>query len=240
LYNFNIWVKLMLSSDNAIYSISTVSAMTGVNAVTLRAWESRYGLISPTRTNAGHRLYAEEDIERIKLILTLLDEGIAISRVKEALRIAAEREVASPPDDQGPWEQFQRDMLNAVDRFDEATLERIYNESMSLYPVEVVTRQLLIPLLEMLGERWMKSDTGIAEEHFFSVFMRNKLGARFHHRNLQNTGRPACQESNMSLDCCYLPWPPMSVAIASSCLDPICHWRQSPMLPGVPKVRGSY
>lgn len=178
----------MSSTDNGIYSISSVSTMTGVNAVTLRAWERRYGLISPARTDAGHRLYAEEDIERIKLILNLLDEGVAISRVKEALRIAAEREDAPPAEDQGPWQQLRRDMQEAVDSFDEATLERIYNESMSLYPVEVVTRLLLIPLLEMLGERWMKSDTGIAEEHFFSVFMRNKLGARFHHRNLQNTG----------------------------------------------------
>ena len=176
-----------MSSVNGIYSISSVSSMTGVNTVTLRAWERRYGLVTPARTEAGHRLYTEEDIERIKLILNLLDEGIAVSRVKEALRIAAEREIAPPSEDQGPWQQFQSDMLEAVASFDEVTLERTYNESMSLYPVEVVTR-LLLPLIDMLGERWMKSDTGIAEEHFFSVFMRNKLGARFHHRNLQNTG----------------------------------------------------
>jgi DNA-binding transcriptional MerR regulator len=177
-----------MSSVDGIYTISATASMTGVNAVTLRAWERRYGLITPTRTEAGHRLYTEEDIERIKLILNLLDEGIAVSRVKEALRITAEREVAPPAEDQGPWQQLQRDMLEAVASFDEATLGRIYNESMSLYPVEVVTRLLLLPLLELLGERWMKSDTGIAEEHFFSVFMRNKLGARFHHQNLQNTG----------------------------------------------------
>ena len=177
-----------MSSVHGIYTISSVASMTGINTVTLRAWERRYGLITPTRTEAGHRLYTEEDIERIKLILNLLDEGIAVSRVKEALRITAEREVAPPAEDQGPWQQLQRDMLEAVASFDEATLGRIYNESMSLYPVEVVTRLLLLPLLELLGERWMKSDTGIAEEHFFSVFMRNKLGARFHHQNLQNTG----------------------------------------------------
>ena len=179
----------MSSSVNGIYSISSVSSMTGVNTVTLRAWERRYGLITPARTEAGHRLYTEENVERIKLILSLLDEGIAVSRVKEALRIAAEREVALPAEDQGPWQQFQHDMLEAVTSFDEVTLERTYNESMSLYPVEVVTRLLLLPLLQTLGERWMRSDTGIAEEHFFSVFMRNKLGARFHHRNLQNTGQ---------------------------------------------------
>jgi methanogenic corrinoid protein MtbC1 len=51
-----------------------------------------------------------------------------------------------------------------------------------------VTKQLLLPLLEKLGKRWMKISTGVAEEHFFSVFMRNKLGARFHHQNRKNQG----------------------------------------------------
>lgn len=173
---------------SGLFPISSVSQLTGVNTVTLRAWERRYGLIRPTRTEAGHRLYTEQDIERIKLILQLLDEGIAISRVQAALRIAAEREQAPAAAQEGPWQHYQQDMLRAVGEFDEARLEQVYNESMALYPVDVVTRQLLLPLLEQLGERWMQVDTGIAEEHFFSVFMRNKLGARFHHRNSVNTG----------------------------------------------------
>lgn len=179
-----------MTSDvhSGLYPISAVSTATGINSVTLRAWERRYGLLEPIRTEAGHRLYTEEDIERIKHILQLLDEGIAISRVKEALRIAAERERGETPAQIGPWTQYQQTMLRGVAEFDEAVLESVYNEAMSLYPVDVVTRQLLMPLLEQLGERWEKETTGIAEEHFFSVYMRNKLGARFHHRNLQNTG----------------------------------------------------
>lgn len=176
------------STNSGLFPISAVSTATGVNSVTLRAWERRYGLIKPTRTDSGHRLYTEADIERIRLILQLLDEGIAISRVKEALRIAAEREHGTAREDSGPWPQYQQTMLRGVAEFDEASLEAVYNEAMSLYPVDVVTRQLLLPLLEQLGQRWDQEVTGIAEEHFFSVYMRNKLGARFHHRNLQNTG----------------------------------------------------
>ena len=67
-------------------------------------------------------------------------------------------------------------------------LASLYNEAMSLYPVDIVTRQLLTPLLIRLGQRWQTSEGSVAEEHFFSVFMRNKLGARFHHRNMRNTG----------------------------------------------------
>lgn len=176
------------ASNSGLFPISAVSSATGVNSVTLRAWERRYGLLRPTRTESGHRLYTTEDIERIHLILQLLDEGIAISRVKAALQLAAEREESTSETALEPWQLYQQTMLRGISEFDEAVLEQVYNEAMSLYPVDVVTRQLLLPLLKSLGERWDREITGIAEEHFFSVYMRNKLGARFHHRNLQNTG----------------------------------------------------
>ena len=174
--------------ESGLFPISAVAKQTGINAVTLRAWERRYGLINPTRTPSGHRLYTGSDIEKIKLILQLLDEGVAISRVKEALRIAHDGESAPAFDTDSGWRRHRQAMLRAVADFDEANLERLYNEVMSLYPVDVVTRRLLLPLLDLLGERWQEMKTGIAEEHFFSVFMRNKLGARFHHRNTQNSG----------------------------------------------------
>ena len=129
------------------FPISTVSTMTGVNPVTLRAWERRYGLIKPTRTDSGHRLYSDEDVELIKLILQLIDEGIAISRVKEALKIASEDQ-QKDMDGTSHWIQYQEDMLRGVNNFDEAILDSAYNEAMSLYPVDIVTKQLLIPLLE--------------------------------------------------------------------------------------------
>lgn len=171
-----------------LFPISAVSESTGVNSITLRAWERRYGLIKPARTETGHRLYSKEDIETIHQILQLLDEGVAISRVKQALQMAEKKTTNEFTTSKGPWEHYQETMLRGVAQFDEAVLENTYNEVMSLYPVDVVTRQLLLPLLAQLGQRWQNEATGIAEEHFFSVFMRNKLGARFHHRNIQNTG----------------------------------------------------
>ncbi len=173
--------------QQGLYPISAVAAQTGVNAITLRAWERRYGLVKPARSEAGHRLYTEGDIETIRTILKLLDQGIAVSRVSEALRQASRGSEAAATEG-GPWTRYQSTLLQAVAAFDEGTLETVYNEAMSLYPVDVVTTRLLLPLLGRLGERWMQEPAGVAEEHFFSFFMRNKLGARFHHRNLQNAG----------------------------------------------------
>lgn len=178
---------MSITQDEAVFSIGSVSSMTGVNAVTLRAWERRYGLIQPKRTDTGHRVYSNKDIQNINNILALLDEGISISRVRDALLSikSSEKEANS---EANHWEKYTKDMLLGVNNFDEQQLEAVYNEAMSLYPVDIVTRELIIPLLQKLGQRWTKVSTSIAEEHFFSSFMRNKLGARFHHRNQKNTG----------------------------------------------------
>ena len=61
--------------DTPLYPIREVSRLTGVNSVTLRAWERRYGLIRPQRTPKGHRLYAQDDISRIERILQWLNRG---------------------------------------------------------------------------------------------------------------------------------------------------------------------
>ena len=167
-----------------LYPIGTVSEITGVNAVTLRAWERRYGLIQPERTPKGHRMYSQTDVDKIQQIVDQLGRGIAISRVAESLQV----EPASAGAEADVWKIYQARMIEAISQFDENVLDAIYNEAMSLYPVDIITRQLLTPLLISLGERWKTTNGSVAEEHFFSVFMRNKLGARFHHRNKRNTG----------------------------------------------------
>ncbi|HPB76338.1 MAG TPA: MerR family transcriptional regulator, partial [Chromatiaceae bacterium] len=72
-----------------LYPIRTVSRRTGVPSVTLRAWERRYGLITPTRTEKGHRLYTEADIERVRQVLALIEQGVGVGQVGPFLARAA-------------------------------------------------------------------------------------------------------------------------------------------------------
>jgi DNA-binding transcriptional MerR regulator len=167
------------------FPIRAVSEITGVNSVTLRAWERRYGLIKPMRTPKGHRLYSQQDIELIQEIIDRLSQGISISQIA---RDILDKTSMDDGENTDAWGQYCRHMIEAVSRFDEHALEAAYNDAMSLYPVDVVTTRLIMPLLEELGKRWQKKSGSIAEEHFFSVYLRNKLGARFHHQNLRNSG----------------------------------------------------
>lgn len=175
----------MQNSASESFPIRTVAEITGVNAVTLRAWERRYGLIKPSRTPKGHRMYTQHDIRLIQEILERLSHGMSISQITREI---LEKTAVDKDQSSSTWDVYKQRMIGAIVNFDEQALDAIYNEAMSLYPVDIVTTRLFMPLLEELGTRWEIQTGSVAEEHFFSVYLRNKLGARFHHQNLRNTG----------------------------------------------------
>jgi len=171
-----------------LFPIRTVSELTGVNSITLRAWESRYGLIEPVRKASGHRLYTQEHIDLINRVVGLLDRGMRIGQVKAEIMSGGESESTIGEEKQDNWRRYINGMIAAIIRFDELSLERIYADALSHYPVRSVTEKLLSPVLKEVGERWASGRGSIAEEHFFGFYLRNKLGARFHHRTQNQTG----------------------------------------------------
>lgn len=176
-------------TPSGLLPIRTVASLTGVNPVTLRAWERRYNLVTPHRTPKGHRLYTRENVELIKQILDFLDQGLSISQVKPLLDQTPAEISAAPAAETGDaWRGYQQAILKAIEAFDERALDNIYNDALSLYPVDTVSQRLTTPVLRTLGEQWQDADTGIAQEHFFSVYLRNKLGARIHHVNQRTNG----------------------------------------------------
>lgn len=185
------------SNDNSglpgqgLVPIRTVSSLTGVNSVTLRAWERRYDLVKPVRTPKGHRLYTMADVELIHQAVALLNKGMSIGQVRQVLdidRVRSTEPEAGNEREFEPWPHYQHRLLRAIVAFDDSVLGDIYTEVLSLYPVDIVTHRLIVPLLREIGERWADGRGSIAEEHFFSMFLRNKLGARFHHLSRDRQG----------------------------------------------------
>jgi len=178
------------ASQKVFYPIRKISELTGINPVTLRAWERRYGLIKPERTPKGHRLYTDEHVQLIRRILDLIEQGISIGQVRKILAdgnpAAAESHEALSAID--PWEQYRNRLLQAIAGFDDAALDAGYNDCLSLYPLELVTRLLLLPLLHELHQRQGRQSQADPELHFFRTYLRNKLGARFHHMSTQSRG----------------------------------------------------
>lgn len=131
--------------------IREISRATGVNTVTLRAWERRYGLLIPRRTNKGHRLYSHADIDRVKEIQVWLGRGLAISKVKALL--ADEQRGDAVPEIDSIWLQLAQQIQTTITAFNRSQLERLIEDTFSLYPIPMIADYLLIPLqMELQGD----------------------------------------------------------------------------------------
>jgi DNA-binding transcriptional MerR regulator len=118
-----------------LYTIGTVSQLTGVGAITLRAWERRYELIHPVRKDSGHRLYTRRHIDQINRITALTGQGMRISQIRPEMLETEPAANASAEGKEDHWATYLQDMISAIIAFDEDRLEEIYNEALSLYPM---------------------------------------------------------------------------------------------------------
>ncbi|ROL91905.1 MerR family transcriptional regulator [Pseudomonas chlororaphis] len=166
--------------------IREVTRQTGVNAVTLRAWERRYGLIVPQRTAKGHRLFSNEHVQRILKILTWLDRGVAVSQVKHLL----DAEPAPSEPAQNDWHLQRQRLIQAISQLAERQVDESFNQAMALYPPRTLCEHLLLPLLGELEQRWQGRFGMRMERVFFHSWLRSKFAVRVYHNNRQLQGAP--------------------------------------------------
>ncbi|KPA93458.1 MerR family transcriptional regulator [Pseudomonas sp. RHF3.3-3] len=205
--------------------IREVARQTGVNAVTLRAWERRYGLIVPHRTAKGHRLFSADHVQRIQAILTWLNRGVAVRQVKQLLD-APQPPAEAPEND---WHRLHQDLVQAIGRLDERQVDDRFNQAMSLYPPRTVCEQLLIPLLAELEQRWQGQFGGQMERVFFHSWLRSKLGARIYHNNRQLRGQPLLLVNQSDLPLEPHLWLTAWLASSADCPVEVFDW---PVPPG--------
>ena len=178
--------------ENDRFPIRVLSEMTSVGTSTLRAWERRYGLLKPERTPKGHRLYSKNDTKRVLKIIDLLNDGHTLPSIAEMLladktstkesSTTNENTDTNQPVIHNVWDGFIQKMLEASTDFSIERIDAIYNEASSLYPIDMVTDRLIQPVIRKLGKAWKeRPESGIAEEHFYTSWLKNRLGARFHH-----------------------------------------------------------
>ncbi|MDX5371754.1 MAG: MerR family transcriptional regulator [Pseudomonadaceae bacterium] len=160
--------------EEELFPIREVSRATGVNPVTLRAWERRYGLIQPTRTDSGHRLYSMADIEAVRSILAWIERGVSVSKVGQLLARSQAVRSATPelsPVAVGEWGEWQARVRRAVGGFDGPALERLYGQVFATYPLLVVFQEVFMPLWQELLLR--RDEPGqVSEWLFLDAFLR--------------------------------------------------------------------
>lgn len=165
-----------------LYPIREVARLTGVNPITLRAWERRYGLLVPHRTDSGHRLYSQRDIERVRTITNWIAKGVAVSKVASIIDrggLDAPRPAVTP-EMPTALDQWQSTLDDALGAFDLTLLERRYEQLLAVMPLVSALSGVLLPVLQ-------RQRRGSSEALLLDGLLRGRLLQRCAHRE---EGRP--------------------------------------------------
>ncbi|GAB3113406.1 MerR family transcriptional regulator [Aestuariicella hydrocarbonica] len=174
------------------FPIRELSARTQVNTVTIRAWERRYGLLVPQRTDKGHRLYSEDDVATVEKILSLVARGVPLKRVKALLSQGAStdesvakegkpaNETAALSDSSGSWAESVDALLAAVHACEYRHIEQLIDQSFLNYPSSVCRQQLMEPAFARLAQEESQAGYLLAESELvrYTLFRLNGKGTR--------------------------------------------------------------
>ena len=157
--------------------IGELSHRVGVSRALLRAWEHRYGLLRPVRTPNGFRLYSELDEWRVRLMHEQLRSGVSAREAARAVRTAERQREgrAGSPDVAVRIARFTDTLQAALEAFDDERVHASLDRLFALLGVEVAIRDVLLPYLRDLGERWARAEIGVGEEHFTSRLLEGRL-----------------------------------------------------------------
>lgn len=171
---------------NPIYTIKAVSSRTGIKTVTLRAWERRYDLLSPTRLENGYRLYSERDVQVLLWVQDKQASGEAISQVVNQFRQmrqndlwpdAVTRQVIEKPREIAPRpaRDYAEMLYGALISHQETKASQIMDDVQKYFDIPEIFDEVLYPALVLIGEAWYRGEIRIATEHFASGFVRGRL-----------------------------------------------------------------
>ena len=121
------------------YSIGEFARLCGINATTLRAWQRRYGLLKPLRTDGGHRLYSDDDVQQALKILDWVKKGVPVSQVKPLLSRPGARRTNN-------WLTLQETMLQRLKEGKIESLRQLIYDAGREYPRQELVTEVLRPL----------------------------------------------------------------------------------------------
>ncbi len=167
------------AADRPLLRIGGLSRRVGVSDHVLRAWESRYGLLQPVRSPGGFRLYSEADESRVRTMQAYLAEGLSAAQAARAALGGAAGAVpggrAGPRAAVPAGAGYSAALRQALDAFDEPAAHAVLDRALADLSVPAVLREVVLPYLVGLGERWQRGAASIATEHFATNVIRGRL-----------------------------------------------------------------
>ena len=181
-----------------MYTIKRAAELTGISVATLRAWERRYAVVNPMRSDGGYRLYGPEDVRALAIMNSLVNEGwSAREAAAETLRRLSGRDAggrqepearnghrprAAPlrTENGGRYQSEDAEaFVRAAERLDSASATAVLDARFSLGTFEHVVDDWLMPTLKLVGEAWAHGRLTVAGEHLVSYAVQRRLAAAY-------------------------------------------------------------
>ncbi len=171
-----------------MYTIKRAAQLTGVPETSLRAWERRYGVPVPQRSESGYRLYDHEALAIISTMRRLVDDGWSPAAAAEAVRsgtinVTRDAGADDTPSANGPAQlgadTYTAQFLSAATRLDIVGIDESLDAGFGLGSFEHVVDSWLFPTLTALGEGWARGEIDVAGEHAASHAVHRRLSAAF-------------------------------------------------------------
>lgn len=170
------------------WRIGVLAARVGVSETLLRAWELRYGLLSPTRSASGYRLYGPEDERRIRAMVAARDQGVPAARAAAEVLTAERATAAGRAHDEEAAEAdrvrrehdaevAREDLRAAMVGYDVTAMHDTIDRVLRSVSVEAAIRDVLMPFMHEVGRGWSTGDYDVADEHFATEVVRSRLSA---------------------------------------------------------------
>ncbi|PTM05256.1 MAG: helix-turn-helix-type transcriptional regulator [Bacteroidetes bacterium] len=162
---------------NSKYSIKDLEKLSGIKAHTLRAWEQRYNLIEPHRTDTNIRYYIDDHLKKILNIAVLVKSGMRISKVAEL----SPEEIRSAVIDAGRYQGNYESQINAfkiamID-YDEYLFDSVFNKCLIQFGTDETLTKILGEFIRQIGLLWQAGAINVSNEHFISSLVKQKLFA---------------------------------------------------------------
>jgi DNA-binding transcriptional MerR regulator len=159
----------------ATYSIKDMEKLSGIKAHTIRIWEKRYSLISPSRTDTNIRLYSDAELRKLLNISILVRNGMRISQISRLPDSVLGEKVAVLAQTTSKIEDLSEGLISSMIEFDENKFDRILSNLIIKFGFEDTYIKVLTPFFEKVGILWQTGTILPAQEHFVSSLIRQKL-----------------------------------------------------------------
>ena len=171
--------------DEPKYPVKRVSDLTGLNPVTLRAWERRYGILKPERDDNQYRLYSDRDLAILRWLIHKRSSGVSISTAAANLHdmiaqdswpevipfgIAQTKTVSTVP-----VQRYADDLFSFLKKHEEVEAARLFEDLISKFDLETLVEKVITPTLVTIGQAWVQGDLMISTEHFATAFLLSRL-----------------------------------------------------------------